>query len=593
MRDKRLTEICRVGAVTVSLTLVLTLGLVLSGQSLSYAQVSNFKGAAVEETLQAESSLLVQTGITAALQAGHLGDVKFFDAPGMKAFYEAQNFSPIWVKQSSFFGRKTKTVEAILGVFEESWTHGLNPNHYHIDVIREMMSDLKNIDYFQLDLIVSDALIRYGRDMSAMRVDPKSIGQRSRYWRKALRGIDILDFLVEHDDVETALQSIAPQGALYKKLQDELVQLYNDGKDQEKQKKIVIKDIIRPGAKGKTVLAIRERMGFYADESFDGASYYDDSLVSAVMAFQHQHGLRPDGIVGRQTAKLMNITREDKIDQILVNLERLRWVEQNKPSRYIMVNVPSATLWAVEDGEVVMEMPVVVGRPKRPTNIFSTKVTGIRYNPTWTVPPTIKRDDYLPKLKSDPYYLSDRGIELMDGGQTIDPGTIDWNNKTWAEVNAMRMVQGAGTTNPLGRVRFLMNNPFNIYLHDTTTKSYFKRANRALSSGCIRLQQPIELADFVLKPNEKWSTEKRDAILKKGKMREIYATEPLPVYILYQTVWLGARDQIVYGADIYNHDRKLLKELLKIDGIAVPVLQNSDSSDEEDDLKRSVEYRVN
>lgn len=159
----------------------------------------------------------------------------------------------------------------------------------------------------------------------------------------------------------------------------------------------------------------------------------------------------------------------------------------------------------------------------------------------------------------------------MEGGQSIDPGTIDWQNKTWAEVNAMRMVQGSSNTNPLGRVRFLMNNPFNIYLHDTTTKSYFKRADRALSSGCIRLKKPIELSDFVLQPNADWSAEKRDAILKKGKMREVYAQEPLPVYILYQTVWLGARDQIIYGADIYGHDAKLLKALSQLDGMAKPM----------------------
>ena len=131
----------------------------------------------------------------------------------------------------------------------------------------------------------------------------------------------------------------------------------------------------------------------------------------------------------------------------------------------------------------------------------------------------------------DRYYLADRGIELMDGGMTVDPGLIDWKSKTWSEVNAMRMVQGSGSGNPLGRVRFLMSNPFNIYLHDTPTKSYFKRADRALSSGCVRLERPVELADFVLSANKGWSAETRDAILKRGKLREVRAEESLPVYI--------------------------------------------------------------
>lgn len=271
----------------------------------------------------------------------------------------------------------------------------------------------------------------------------------------------------------------------------------------------------------------------------------------------------------------MNLSNKKKLKQVLTNLERLRWVEQNKPNRYIMVNVPSATLWAVEGGEVKIEMPVVVGRPDRATNIFTTQVDGIRFNPTWTVPPTIKKDDYLPKLRKNPYYLSDRGIEIMKGNKTIDPGLIDWKNKTWSEVNAMRMVKGSGANNPLGVVRFLMNNPFNIYLHDTPNKKYFSRADRALSSGCVRLERPVELADFVLKNKEGWTQEKRKEILKAGKMRDIYMKEELPVYILYQTVWLGDNNQIIYGADIYGHDDTLMKALKEIDGIAQPVKEKS------------------
>ena len=171
---------------------------------------------------------------------------------------------------------------------------------------------------------------------------------------------------------------------------------------EDKQQQVHVKGVLRPGARNKSVLTVRRRMGFEADSKMDAHYQYDDALAKSVMAFQKAHGLKPDGIVGRQTIKLMNITREDKINQLLANLERLRWVEQNKPHRYIMVNVPSAMLWAVEKGSVKIEMPVVIGRPTRPTNIFSTQVTGIRFNPTWTVPPTIKRDDYLPKLREDP-----------------------------------------------------------------------------------------------------------------------------------------------------------------------------------------------
>jgi len=288
------------------------------------------------------------------------------------------------------------------------------------------------------------------------------------------------------------------------------------------------------------------------------------------MAFQRSQGLKADGIIGPHTVKLMNISNEEKINQILVNLERLRWIEPNKPTRYVMVNIPSATLWAVENETVKLQMPVVVGRKKRPTKSFTTTITGIRFNPTWTVPPTIKRDDYLPKLREDPYYLSDRGIELMDGVMTVDPGTIDWQEASWSDVNRMRMVQGSGSNNPLGHVRVIMNNPYGIYLHDTPDKGYFNRATRAISSGCVRMADAHAFADFVLSPNQGWSAEKRQKILSSGQQQEVRASQPLPVYLGYQTIWLGDDGQLIYGRDLYGEDQRLFKLLTRHDLIALP-----------------------
>jgi murein L,D-transpeptidase YcbB/YkuD len=533
---------------------------------LAHAQLNPLES--VAEMLNPENSILTQASITQALEMGHLEGQKFYDVPGMKAFYEVRGYGFVWLGSSFMRQRKA---EILLSALEESWKHGLNPSSYRVNEIKVLMAEAKGADRFELDLILSDALVRYGRDLTGMRVAPKSIGQRSKYWRQPLRGIDILDNVADAVDTRGALVELAPEGALYQKLQGELVHLYKVKEQSVETPVISIRGIIRPGSSNKAILPIRERMGFGADDAPQGAYYYDDQLAQAVMAFQVSQGVSSDGIIGPQTVKLMNITNEDRINQILVNLERLRWVEPNKPERYVMVNVPSATLWAVEDDKVRFEMPVVVGRKKRPTNIFSSKITGIRFNPRWTVPPTIKRDDYLPKLREDPYYLTDRGIELIDKDNlTVDPGLINWEEQTWNEVNAMRMVQGSGASNPLGLVRVIMENPFNIYLHDTPSKSYFKRSNRALSSGCVRMSEPQKLADFVLEPNDNWSEERKERILAAGKERNIWAHKTLPVYILYQTVWLGEQGQIVYGHDLYGHDYKLLKELKKIEGVAIP-----------------------
>lgn len=516
--------------------------------------------------LSANKSMLLKAGITQALENPKLGEVSLIDRPGMKAFYEARGFEAAWVEGGLFTSRKA---ESIVAVLEESWRHGLNPLKYHTEKLRPALENAKGIDRYELDLLLSDALVRYGRDLTGMRVNPKAIGQRSKYWRQPLRGIDILDYVAKSSNVRDALDQLAPQGKLYKSLQKELVTLYNTNETFDR-KPVYLKGVLRPGRASNAVRQIRERMGFNPEYAPQGINVYDDDLAQAVMAFQKAHGLKPDGIIGPQTVNLMNITREDKINQVLVNLERLRWVEPDKPSRYVMVNVPSARLWAVADNDVKLEMPVVVGRKKRPTNIFSTKVTGIRLNPTWTVPPTIKKDDYLPKLRQDPYYLSDRGIELMNGAMTVDPGTVDWTNATWTDVNQMRMVQGSGRRNPLGLVRALMNNPYNIYLHDTPSKSLFNLENRALSSGCVRMKDAEAFADFVLEPNKNWSQERKERLFARGKQIDIIAEQPLPVYILYQTVWLGEKGQLVYGHDIYGHDQTLFDALKSQNAIALP-----------------------
>jgi len=558
--------ISRVSPKIASLMLAASLGFAPLSVGQANAQVNPIES--VVEALSVENPLLMKTGITQALEDGKLGDQKFYDVPGMKAFYEARDYESAWLESAFLRQRKS---EALLKAFEDSWKHGLNPENYHIAEIKRLMDEAKGAERFQLDLLLSDALVRYGRDLTSMRVEPRSIGQLSKYWRQPLRAIDILDHVATNADAGAALDGLAPQGKLYKALQKELARLYKTPDTNPDLQNIYIKGFVKPGSSHKAVLKIRERMGFNPSAAIEGAYYYDDELAQAVMAFQKAHGLTPDGIVGQHTVKLMNMSRDDRINQVLVNLERLRWVEPNKPSRYIMVNVPAAVLWAVEDNKVALEMPVVVGRKKRPTNIFTTQITGIRFNPTWTVPPTIKRDDYLPKLQKDPYYLSDRGIELVDpNNMTVDPGLVDWNNKTWSEVNQMRMVQGSGSGNPLGLVRMIMNNPYNIYLHDTPTKTYFKRANRALSSGCVRMQDAQAVADFVLAKNDNWSAARREKIIARGKMAEVRAQEPLPVYILYQTVWLGERGQIVYGPDMYGHDNKLLKLLTKMNGIVFP-----------------------
>ncbi|MGB1077768.1 MAG: L,D-transpeptidase family protein, partial [Bdellovibrionales bacterium] len=294
---------------------------------------------------------------------------------------------------------------------------------------------------------------------------------------------------------------------------------------------------------------------------------YDDRLSQYVIKFQEENGLKPDGVIGRRTIQALNVRLKDRLEQVIVNMERARWISQEMPAKYLVVNIPAQTLWAIEGNDIVHEMPVIIGRATRQTNSFVTKVTGVRFNPTWTVPETIKFEDYLPKLIEDPNYLNDKGVEFYWGSGSealsLPPESIQWAHLSEDDIDAIRIVQKSGDTNPLGRVRLHMPNQYNIYLHDTSSPGKFHRENRALSSGCVRMLEPEKIANFVLAGKKDWSEEKMREILDEGKMRDIWTQETTPVFLLYQTVWLDSSGNLIYGQDVYSKDKQLMQVLKK------------------------------
>lgn len=506
---------------------------------------------------------LVQMGITQTLERGRVGTARIEDKDGLKAFYEANNFEPIWVEIRK---KRTYRSESMLEVFKNSWTHGLNPRHYHVvEISRLLDADLKDETLFQLEMLTSDAAVRYVRDLSAMRVDKGMVSRTIRKLQSFPVTEDILDYLSKKSSPKQAVNAFEPRGNLYAMLQAELIELvHGDLKPYEPYLPIRISGALRPGDRHKAVRAIRKRLD---TPSYDevGSTLYDDDLAQAVMKFQQKNGLEADGVIGKQTLRTMNMDRQTKIERVIVNLERLRWIARERPDRYILVNIPSATLWAIEDGRSQFEMPVILGRKKRATNSFISEITGIRFNPNWTIPPTIKKEDFWPNLIEDPYYATNRGIEFVQGygtnAQTLDPGMIDWVSIEWEDFKNIRMVQNPGKGNPLGQVRVLMPNPYNIYLHDTNKPQYFQKDDRYLSSGCVRVHDPIKLSHFIMDGRDGWGNQVLDTILESHELKELYVEEKLPVFILYQTVWLGEDSKIVYGHDIYSEDRRLVKHM--------------------------------
>lgn len=486
----------------------------------------------------------------------------------INAFYLEREGKPLWVK-----GRKiNKRGKTLLRVLEESWHHGFNPQSYHVSMIKQVAKRrFSDAEAMQVELALTDGYVKYFRDLSGMRVSARALALNPKHWRRRINAVEALSFLHDnHKNIDTFIRAQEPQGQTYQMLKDELVRLVQNElrAPQNQDELFVYKGLMKPGYGYDDVPKLRHRFGLVEDKPEDRYTY-DPVLVAAVKDFQKQKGLRPDGVVGRQTVHALNHGVWDKILQISLNLERLRWVPDHDADRFIMVNIPSATLWAIENGKVAFEMPVVVGRKKRATPSFITTIHGVRFNPTWTVPPTIKEEDILPELRKDPMYLSHKGMELYDGygrnSPTIDPSVVDWDNVGENELHGFRMVQVSGARNPLGRIRVLMPNPDNIYLHDTNNKSLFSRVNRAKSSGCVRMQDPEKVALFALGKKRGWNNARMQGVLDSRKTRDIYTNERMPVYLLYYTAWVGSQGQVVYGVDIYDRDQPLRREIQKLD----------------------------
>ena len=290
--------------------------------------------------------------------------------------------------------------------------------------------------------------------------------------------------------------------------------------------------------------------------------YFDQQLSDALKKYQAKMGLQSDGVIGPQTLAMLNRGPEEERKQILINMKRLQSPEWSaRPDLRIEVDIARYWLTAYENNKIAFEMPVVVGTNERQTNRFSTVMTGVRLNPGWTLPPTIKSEDYIPKLRTNPEWVSGQGVMIYsswdDNAEPIDPTTIDWNFLSDNEIRAMRFYKLAGDNNPLGRFRFLMNNKYDIYLHDTNQKYLFNKDNRAYSSGCVRVYNPRKIVEFLLKDDPKWTSQRIDQVLEKGDTYNVRASRSIPVYFDYKTAWLDEQGDLVLGNDIYNLDNKV------------------------------------
>lgn len=526
----------------------------------------------MKKTIVLRSLAMFVCAMSMCNQSSHAKDqqIQLSDEAAISFFYEKRNGEAYWLENGEFSKNAIQLVEVI----ENSWENGFNPNVYHYHEIKHIRDHLKfdQNTQFQLEMILTDAFAKYVKDLSGMRVRASDVNLIKDQWKQSISISDALSYLDKKiSNMDEFLMSLEPQSKSYQMLKDEMRKLVLEYKEGEIEK-VNFQSVLKPGQGAKDIPKLRSRFGLDSPAG-DQKYLYDSELVAAVKNFQLDKGLKSDGIIGHKTLEMFNLSKEQKIKKLIVNLERLRWIKNNDVSTFMVVNIPASRLLGVENGVVQVDMPVVVGRKKRETLSFVTDIHGVRFNPTWTVPPTIRKEDILPKLKEDPLFLSDKGMEIFkkteEGTFTVDPASVDWLTVTENDLSQYKMVQKAGDNNPLGRIRILMPNMYNIYLHDTNHPELFDRSDLAQSSGCVRLKHPDKVANFVLKNLKGWSEEKMLNIIKSGKTKDFYIENKIPIYLVYNTVWIGEKDQVIYGNDIYELDQKLLNLIEKADGYKI------------------------
>jgi L,D-transpeptidase YcbB len=467
------------------------------------------------------------------------------------SFYEARGHEAAWVGGKQLLDRG-RALHAAIGRAGED---GLEPERYRHDVAAALLAAVEVTDRDQrlsdsaavrhlaeIDLLLTEGFSRYARDLVTGTLDPADAGLDWRIATEVPHDQAVLNQVLDGRDPLEIVAHLRPSIPYYERMRGALAQ-YRVAAAAGGWPRVPDGETLKEGERSAAVAALRQRFTRGADRreaelAAAGASdetLFDGALAEAVQHFQTRHSIEADGAVGAATLRELNHTVEQRIAEMKLNLDRWRWLPNHLGERFVLVNVAGFELEVVEDGRAVQNMNVVVGQLDRQTPIFADSIQYVVVNPYWNVPDGIYRQDVLPALERDPYYLVKNNMERVDG----------------------RIRQKPGPTNALGRYKFIFPNEFDVYLHDTPQGHLFSRASRDFSSGCIRLERPDEFARLLLDKQTDRGSGQLDALLTNWNERWIKLDRPLPVYILYFTAWVEEDGAVRFHHDVYGRDEKL------------------------------------
>ncbi len=500
-------------------------------------------------------------------------DPRITPLAALARFYRCHEFQPAWVDH----GGPLPHTEILMQAIRHAPGEGLRAMDYDVRNLETglgrdaLFSDepvpLDDYGLVRLDVALTNIMLTYAAHLSEGRVRPEELSETFTGSQKAsLRDLPCeLASALNENRLSGFIEGLSPRHRPYQDLKKAL-RRYRKIQAAGGWPQIAEGGKLRIGDRGPRVATLNRHLtitGDLMDDAWMPGDLFSPSLETAVKKYQRRHGLKTDGIVGPHTLAVLNTPVEGRMLQLMLNMERWRWVPENLGPRYVMVNIPGFELRLMENQALVLSIRAIVGQKDRPTPVLSGQLTYLEVNPYWNVPQKIARQDLLPKIQADPGYLNRQGIRVFDSWQEdapeLDPLEIDWERLS-EDYFPFRLRQEPAAHNALGRVKFMFPNRQSVYIHDTPGKSLFNLPQRPFSSGCVRVEEPLALAVHLLK-DQHWDRRRLERAIGSDQRRTIFLQTPVPVYLVYFTAWTDAGGDVHFREDIYDHDRRLLLAL--------------------------------
>ncbi len=539
------------------------------------AATSVLFGAGMARTAAAPAPDVIRAAAAEPARTARAAPALFDESGWLNRFYGARGFAPAWS------GAGAGDAALALELLQNAHEHGLSPADYLSDATAPPMratSAAAEQDAARFDTALTLSMLRYLADLHAGRTrtgfQPPVPDPRVRDFDP----VTALQRALAGRQLAAAIEEAEPQSAIYRRLKTALAK-YRTLAAQPFPALPAVSRAPQPGAAFAGGPAVAARLALLGDLAPEQAAtqdnHYGAALTDAIKRFQDRHGLDPDGVLGRRTMLALAVPPRVRVRQIELSMERMRWLPDLSDGPVIAINLPSFLLWAFDSGSAarppVLQMRIIVGKSMRtPTPLFIGAMRYLEFNPYWNVPRSIEHDEIIPKLAKDPDYLANNEMELV-GAHGAASGTVDAAALAALRAGTLRLRQRPGPRNALGAVKFALPNAMDIYLHSTPTRALFQRSRRDFSHGCIRVEDPLALARFVLADQRKWNADAIAAAMRPGPTRTVKLTAPLPVLIFYTTAIIDGDGKALFPDDVYRLD-EALEQALAARTVQLPVV---------------------